>query len=362
MESQTSFVAVMMLAAAVPASGQIPVTRTTERAVYFSGDVQLEDGSKPPEPVLIRRVCQGSTQGETWTDLKGRFSFKVQAGGNDTSSPDAGAATQDKDLGRPIGNSTYYSNPVTSSLKDCEVQALLTGFWAERITISFKNTLDDTRIGTIILHAMSKGQALTVSATSLAAPSKARNSYDKGLVAMREQHWDAATDEFTKAVKLYPQFAAAWFELGRLRQAHNDVAGAVEAFQEALKGDSKYVRPYEGLTAIAERQQKWAELEKYSHDWIQLAPDDFPVAYLYNAFANANLNKAEQAEQAARQGLKVDKERKIARLSYVLGLLLMRKHEYGEGAKCLRTYLELAPGAKDADAVRAELKRIEAAQ
>jgi tetratricopeptide (TPR) repeat protein len=352
----------MLLVAAVGAHGQFPYDgRTTEKAIYFSGDVALEDGSKPPEAVLIQRVCKGVARDETWTDSRGRFSFKVTANGTDTSTADSAQATPDKDLSKPIGNSTYYSSPITAALRDCEVQAVLAGFWSERVSIAVKNILDDTKIGRLTLHPMSPGQALTVSVTTLSAPTNARKAYDKGVLAVHEQRWDAASGEFTKAVAAYPKFAAAWFELGLLRQNKNDLAGAADAWKEALKSDAKYVRPYEGLTALSERQQNWADVEKYSHDWIQLDAEDFPAAYLYNAVASARLDKVEQAEHAAREGIRIDKERKIARLSYVLALLLMQKHEYSESAKFLRTYLELAPNAKDAAIVREELAKIEAA-
>jgi tetratricopeptide (TPR) repeat protein len=363
MDFRSSGVAAMILAFAVGAMGQpTPDVRNTEpQAVFFSGEVALQDGSKPPDPVRIQRVCKGIARDEAWTDSKGRFSFKVSASGGDTSTGDSAQAPQNKDLSRPIGNSTYYSNPLTAALRDCEVQALLAGFWSERVSIALKNTLDDTRIGRIILHPVSPGQALTVSATTLAAPSNAAKAYEKGMAAMREQRWDAAAREFTKAVAVYPKFAAAWFELGRLRQSRNDFAGAAEAWKEALKSDPKYVRPYEGLAALAERQQNWAESEKYSRAWIQLDPESFPVAYLYSAIASVRLNRMEQAEVAARQGVRLDKERKIPKLNYVLGLILMEKHEFSESAKCLRIYLELAPNAKDAAMVHEELTKIDAA-
>jgi uncharacterized protein HemY len=85
------------------------------------------------------------------------------------------------------------------------------------------------------------------------------------------------------------------------------------------------------------------------------------VAYLYNAIASARLGKAEQAEASARKGILLDKEKRIPRLSYVLGLILIEKHEFGESAKYLRTYLELAPNAKDAAIVHEQLAKIEAA-
>ena len=363
MDFQLSVITAMTLAAGVWARGQVPPDmNVSERAIFFSGEVALEGGLIPPDPVLIQRVCKGSAQGETWTDSKGRFSFKVSVGGNDTSTADTGQApAPNPDLSRPIGNSTYYSNPITAALRDCEVQAVLAGFWSDRVSIAVKNILDDTRIGVLVLHPTSRDQALTVSATTLAAPGNARKAYEKGMSAMRAQRWNAAVDEFTKAVKAYPAFAAAWFELGVLRQSRNDLAGAADAWKESLNSDPRYVKPFEGLAAVAERQQNWPDLEKYSRDWIHLAPEGFPAAYLYSAIANAQLNKMEPAELAARQGLRLDKERKIPRLSYVLGLILMRKHEYGESAKCLRTYLELAPNAKDAAIVRQEVTRIESA-
>ncbi len=355
--------AAMTLAATVAAIGQpAPAMRNTEQqAVFFSGEVALQDGSKPPEPVLIQRVCKGNTRNETWTDSKGRFSFKVEAGGSDTTSADSAQAGRTQDLSRPIGNSTYYSNPLTTALRDCEVQAVLAGFWSERVSIALKNTLDDTRIGRITLHPSSGGQALSVSATTLAAPANATKAYEKGMSAIREQKWDVAQKELTKAVEAYPKFAIAWFELGILRQGRNDLAGAAEAWKEALKSDPKYIKPYEVLAALSERQQNWLDSEKYSHDWIQLDSDNFPVAYLYSAIANARLNKMEPAEVAARRGLLIDKDHKIPRLNYVLGLILMQKHEFSEAAKCLRTYLELAPNAKDAAVVHEELTKLEAA-
>ena len=69
----------------------------------------------------------------------------------------------------------------------------------------------------------------------------------------------------------------------------------------------------------------------------------------------------DQAETSARKGLLIDKDKRIARLSYVLGLILIQKREFTESAKCLRTYLELAPNAKDAALVQQQLTKIEAA-
>jgi len=352
-------IAVTTFAAILPAGAQVP-SHAHEQAVFISGEVALEDGTKPADPVRVQRVCKGTTHDEIWTDANGQFSFKVVAGGNDTAGG-AETATRDTDLARPIGNSTFYSNPITSELRDCEVRAVMAGYWSDRVAIAMKNTLDSTRVGKIVLHPVSKADTFTVSATTLAAPSNARKAFEKGEAALRDRHWDAAEKAFNKAVAEYPKFAIAWFEIGLLRQNKNDTVGAVKAWQASLAADPKYVRPYESLAALAQRLNDWTDAEKYSHDWIQVDPEAFPMAYLYSAVAEANLNKLEEAEAAARHGLRLDKDHKIARLNYVLGLLLMQKHENAESAKFLRTYLELAPNAADALAVRAELVKLEAA-
>lgn len=332
-----------------------------EHVVFFSGQVTLEDGSAPPGPVLIQRVCNGRAYSETSTNSKGGFSFKVDAGGSDTTQGgDASqAAAPPPDVGKPMGISSQSSHPITSALRDCEVQAVLAGFRAGRVSIALKSTLDNPRLPTIVLHPISRATSLTVSATTLAAPSNARKAYEKGEAAMNKEKWDAAASNLSNAVKLYPSFAIAWYDLGRADQKRNDPAGAADAWEQALKADPKYVKPYESLTLLADSNEQWAESEKYSREWIQLDPDDFPVAYLFNAIANARLNKAAEAEQAAREGLRVDKDRRVARLSYVLGLILMQKNDYSESAKCFRTYLELAPNAHDAPAVRQQIDRLE---
>jgi len=145
-----------------------------------------------------------------------------------------------------------------------------------------------------------------------------------------------------------------------VRQKRNVQPGALEAWKEARKQDPKYIKPYESLAAVADRQGDWTAAEQYSREWLQLDSEDFAGAYLINAVANANLNRVDVAEAAARDGLRVDKERRVPRLNYVLGLLLINKQQYAESAKYLRAYLELAPNARDAPAVREQVAKLEA--
>jgi tetratricopeptide (TPR) repeat protein len=327
----------------------------------ISGDVRLEDGTAPPDAVQINRACDGRTTPAATTDTMGHFAFSIDPGSHTTSTADAAAPTaQASDLNKAMNaTSSMYTNPITSALRGCEVQAVLSGFRTESVRLSVHDTSDDGRVGTIVLHPLSRAGSLTISATTAAAPAAAKKAYDSGMQSIGKEKWAVAESDLTKAVTIYPKFAIAWYQLGQVRQKRNSQAGAVEAWNEARKQDPKYLRPYESLAVVADRQQDWAAAEQYSREWLQLDPDDFAGAYLINAIANARLNHIEAAELAARGGLRIDKDRKIPRLNYVLGLLLLQKKQYADSAKYLRAYLELAPNAQDAAIVREQVAKLE---
>jgi len=341
--------------------GITPIWGQTEVVVIVSGDVRLEDGTAPPDAVQINRVCSGRTIVAARTDTRGHFNFSVSAGGSTTVTADAGQPPpQASDLNKALNaSSTQYTNPITTALRDCEVQAVLSGFRTESVRLSIRDTSDDGRVGTIILHPLSRSGALTISVTTAGAPAAAKKAYDKALEFIGKENWDAAESELTRAVKIYPMYAVAWHQLGLVRQKRNAPAGAIEAWNEARKQDPKYVKPYESLAALADRQEDWTAAEQYSREWLQLDPYGFAAAYLINAIANARLNRMEAAELAARNGLRIDKDRKIPRLNYVLGLILMQKQQYAESARYLRAYLELVPNARDAAVVREQVAKLD---
>ena len=291
----------------------------------------------------------------------GHFNFSLGSGGSATATADAGQAPpQAANVNKALNaSSTQYTNPITTELRDCEVQAVLPGFRAESVSLSIRDTSDDGRVGTITLHPLSRSGALTISVTTAAAPASAKKAYDKAMESIGKEKWAAAESDLDKAVKIYPKFAIAWYELGIVRQKRNALSDAVEAWKEAVKQDPKYLKPYESLAAMADQREDSTAAEEYSREWLQLDPNDFAAAYLINAIANARLNRIEAAERAARTGLEVDKERKIPRLSYVMGLILLQKQQYADAAKYLRAYLDLAPNARDAAVVREQIAKLD---
>jgi tetratricopeptide (TPR) repeat protein len=357
-----AFVIVMAALGAGVAAAQTNESQVQENAVVLSGTVMLNDGSPPSSSVLIRRVCKDHIEGEYWTDSQGHYSFKVGGGRTANGPGDASEASRRaSDLSRPFGNATQYTNPVTSALRDCEMMAVLAGYRSDSMRLAVRSTMDDTRIPAIVLFPLSRADVLAVSVTTEMAPKNARKAYEKGLAAMKAQDWDAAGRELARAVKVYPKFAAAWLEFGVALEKRGDMAAAVQAWQAAVKADGNYLLPYEKLATYADRKEQWDEAARYSSAWIQLDPEDFPAAYLLNAIAKARLQRLDDAERAARAGLLIDQNRRMPRLSYVLGLILAQKRQYAESAERFRDYLKYMPNAKDAEIVREQVAKLDQA-
>lgn len=74
--------AAVVLAASVAgqtSTGQGQTQRLPEmdRPVFLSGRVVLEDGTPPPEEVLVQRTCDGYAIPQGYTDARGNFSFEL---------------------------------------------------------------------------------------------------------------------------------------------------------------------------------------------------------------------------------------------------------------------------------------------
>ena len=52
-------------------------TVSIPQPIFISGRVMMEDGTPPPDPVVIETVCNGSPHGEGYSDTKGYFSIEL---------------------------------------------------------------------------------------------------------------------------------------------------------------------------------------------------------------------------------------------------------------------------------------------
>jgi tetratricopeptide (TPR) repeat protein len=335
------------------------------QAVFISGSVQLDDGTPPPDAVLIQRVCTTVTRDEGWTDHKGRFSFQVGGGQSmvadaslDSSGNNRSGRTQ---FESEAGNVITTELTSASSLIGCDLRAQLSGYRSDVVHLDRMGLLEKGDVGTIILHRLGGVQGLTVSATTMAAPRESARAYQDGLKEAGKQHFGKARADFEKAVNGYANYAIAWVALGLACEQTKDMAAAIHAYTQASRADAKLLKPYERLTVLADANQRWADSSKYSAEWIRLDPVEFPDAYLLNAVANIHVNDLDQAEKSARDGLRLDKEGHYPRLRYVLGYIMAARSELREAVAYFHDYLKMDPNGSDAPALRGQLPGLEQA-
>jgi TolA-binding protein len=105
--------------------------------------------------------------------------------------------------------------------------------------------MDDPNIGTVLLHRIGEtAEGNTASATTLAAPKKAKKAFDKGIELAQKNQLGEAQTKLQKGVELYPKYAVAWYELGRVQAAQHNPERARQSFDESIKADAHYVPPY----------------------------------------------------------------------------------------------------------------------
>ncbi len=319
---------------------------------FFSGRVVMEDGSLPPERVVIERVCSGIPRRETTSDAEGNFSFRL--GQESNILPDATSS-------RTYTNSGLSLDPAATSgrFAGCELRAALNGYRSTSINLDQIASFDKGEVGTILLQPLARSQGSTVSASTDQAPKDALKAYEQGRQALAKNNLSEAQSKLSKAVEIYPKFAIAWSELGRVHQMQNHFDEARKALAQSFAADDKYVPPYIVLAQVAAKQNNWEEVVAVTDRAIALDSLDFPLAFFYNAVAHFNIGDLDPAEQSARRGLRIDPQRKVPTLELILASILQQKNRYAESAEHFRAYLNLAPNAPNAGSIRSQLAEVE---
>ncbi len=348
-----------------PAESTGMLSPGTPSSFLLSGKVRVDDGTPLTDSAVIQSNCKGRIRTEGFTDSRGNFSFEISSlSGN--ANADNDAASEFSEIGRrrdPLAAASaqmQLSPDLLNSWSDCELQAVLPGFSSQAVDMArHLPSSGFTDVGTIALHRLVQVQGFTISATSARAPTKAKKEYDKGLELEKKEKWDAALASFRKAVELYPEYAVAWYEMGRVQAHEGDSVAARQSFHRSLSADSKFVSPYQELAQLAMRDKQWQEVADDTDALLKLNPINFPQEWFLNAAGNFYLQHLDVAEKSARRGLEVDGQHRIPKLEYLLGIILARKHEYSEALEHLRNYLRLAPHAADIQIAQKQADEIE---
>ncbi len=344
--------------------GSNPSMMDIQRPIYLTGRLMMDDGSAPPEPVVMLLVCNGQPRPQGYADLKGRFSISL--GQNQGMFADASIGNPDDAFGS--GAWAKRSAPGSGrngmserELMSCEFKADLPGFRSDVVQLSGRRLLDNPELGTLVLHRLANVEGYVFSATTGMAPKDAKKAYEKGLDLVKKKKYPEAEVQLQKAVEIYPKYALAWFELGNSLMGQKKTDEAQKAWEQSVGADAKFVKPHLQLMQLSLSSRDWQLISDRSDMVLKLDPYSYSQAWFINAAAKYNLKKIEEAEKSAREAVKLDPDHRNPRSAQLLGAILADKGDYPGALEQMKGYLSFAPNAPDVESVRkqvAELERV----
>jgi tetratricopeptide (TPR) repeat protein len=305
------------------------------------GKVKIEGEPLLWEPILITVNCNGTPVQTAQTDPKGSFAI--------VPTKISGALSLQGDAKRQM--ETHYEG--------CTVQSAFPGFHSSVVTVTQRNLRDDPDLGTIQLSREGgRAAGAAVSATSESAPANAVKSFEKARTEMLEQKPERAERDLKKAVEVYPNFAEAWYQLGRLQLA-SDSKEARSSFAHAVAADAKFILPYEQLSGLSAQSGDWRSVVDTTDHALQLEPLGTPRTWYLNALANFQLGKTDVAAASAAKSLTMDPSHTVPNTEQLLAVILARKADYAGALAHLRNCLTYTASGPNTDLLKQQIAELE---
>jgi tetratricopeptide (TPR) repeat protein len=306
----------------------------------FSGQVDMPDGSTPPEPPIIQSVCGSRVQTVAYCDRKGNFSFSLV--NNPWGDPWFGSW--------PFGSSGYFR-----TLSSCGLRAYLSGYFSPLYALENRGPFSWPSVGKFRLNRPDGIEGSSVSLTTLAAPKLARKHFEKALKYLSNARLEKAAAELEAAVNEYPEYAAAWALLGEVRQQLRHEWGIREAFERALEADAKYLRPYAPLIRIEIEEKNFERVAELAGRAIRLNPLSAELR-LDLALAEFMLGDLNAARYSVRRALEADDIAEHPEAYALYGKILAKEGDRAAAAEQYRRFLTLRPNAEAAAELRSQLR------
>lgn len=297
--------------------------------LHFTGTVKVEGGALPWDPIPVVVTCKGVAKYRTEADAKGRFTIQGSQAGSEL-----------------VPTKSSVNQVTASQLIGCDVQASMPGFKSSTVHIANQDIMDNPDIGTVTLTPDSAATGSSTSATTASASKDAMKQFDKARSEWQNNNANGAKHALEKAVKLDPQFAEAWYQLGKLQEAKGDKPHALESYQKAVAADPKLVSPYERIAELNSLEKKWPEVTSATDAALKLNPTGTPQLWYYNALGLYNTGKADEAEASARKSMAMDPQHLAPNTEQLLAVILAGKGQLQEALQHLQnslTYLKPGP-------------------
>ena len=193
--------AFLLASAAWAQGGAITTGGNSSRPINVRGVVALAEGGSLQEKAAIEMVCMsGQAQQQGKTDSKGAFNVYLGANSFEGTS-DAGSVTSSVNRGLSVPEAVQLDGASVMSLAGCFIRAVLRGYTSDTFDLGRIRAGDvSTNVGTLLLRPTGKSSGAVVSATSLAVPKGAQQSFDKARDLIAKRQFADAEKELNRAV------------------------------------------------------------------------------------------------------------------------------------------------------------------
>ncbi|HLJ76479.1 MAG TPA: tetratricopeptide repeat protein [Acidobacteriaceae bacterium] len=240
----------------------------------------------------------------------------------------------------------------------CRLQVPLAGYRSSTLTITGKNLRDKPVLDNLVLTMDEHAPGTAFSSVGEESSAEAAKLFDKAHTEWLHRNFDGAQSDLQQAVKTNPQFAQAWYLLGRL-QMRTSVADAVASLEKAAELDPKFEPPCLYLGAIAMEKRDWPTAAKWADRALALDPAGSPLLWYVSAQADYHLGKNEAARAAAQRALDLDPEHTVPNAEELLALTLIAKHDYPGALEHLRNSLNYIVSGPGADLIKRQIAFVE---
>ena len=232
---------------------------------------------------------------------------------------------------------------------ECVWRAVLPGYVSDELTIAD-------------LEKSSNLPDLVLRSENLVVPTGAADLRRRAFKAVEAKKWDEAETALRAILDQYPKSGPIWEELGFAYSNEGRNDDARRAFERAVELAPRFLPSYRPLIQLQIEAKDYEAAEQTALAGIKADTlHTMPALYLDLADVCVQL-KEDGAEGAARKAIALDKEHKLPRAEYVLGLILAEDGNYAEAIAHLRRYLALEPRASEAPAVRSRIKALQASE
>ena len=209
---------------------------------------------------------------------------------------------------------------------------------------------------TVYLQALegSDSPQSAISTAALAVPDSAKSEFEHGMEAMRRDKLGDAEKRLRKAVEKYPSYADAWNALGVVAMKRGEPDAGRKNFSKAMRVDPNFAPAAVNMARLLVPENKNRDAIRYLQKSLTLDPRNSD-AWSLLALAQFNEGDLESAAASAEKAHNFPHPGNAA-MHFLAATIYDRQRRIDDVARQLELYLQEDPNGINADRARKGLK------